>query len=150
MLFEIRLLLKPGSPYSFGGTPKARQPLMLLCLLSPVPCPSLSHVHTSVTKPAICLMWFLKYLNGQPAKNIIPLIRQKTVLKKTRKREWRARDVTNRGGSGGASPPASRVPLAPPKARAKPFSLRCYGLTAQIANFSYKMIICIAVTNTSK
>ncbi len=25
-------LLKPGSPYSFGGTPKARQPL-LLCLL---------------------------------------------------------------------------------------------------------------------
>ena len=32
----LEVLLKPGSPYSFGGTPKARQPLMLLCLLSPV------------------------------------------------------------------------------------------------------------------
>jgi len=33
--FFWSLLLKPGSPYSFGGIPpKARQPLMLFCLLS--------------------------------------------------------------------------------------------------------------------
>ena len=64
-LFFWRLLLKPGSPYSFGGTPKARQPL-LSCpsvrssVITGGTCPSRSHVHTSGTKPAIfCLMWFL-------------------------------------------------------------------------------------------
>ena len=41
-----------NSLHSFGGTPKARQPLMLSCLLSR------SHVHTSGTKPAICLLGF--------------------------------------------------------------------------------------------
>ena len=53
--------------YSFGGTPKARQPLMLLCLLSL--SPSRSHVHTSGTKPAICLyLVSCNFLNGQPEK----------------------------------------------------------------------------------
>jgi hypothetical protein len=70
---------------SFGGTPKARQPLMS-CLLSPVSL-SRSHVHTSGTKPAFCLMWFLVIIpNGQPAKNIFPLIRQKTVLEENKVR----------------------------------------------------------------
>ena len=41
--------------YSFGGTPKARQPLMLCLSLRP----SRSHVHTSGTKPAVCLLVFL-------------------------------------------------------------------------------------------
>jgi len=45
------------------------------------------------------------YLNGQSAKNMFPLIRQKLFLKKTKKGGW-ARDVTTEGGSGGASPPA--------------------------------------------
>jgi len=40
--------------YSFGGTPKARQPLMFC----PSLCPSRSHVHTSGTKPAVCLLGF--------------------------------------------------------------------------------------------
>ena len=51
-------------------------------------------------------MWFLVlYLNGQPAKNIFPLIRQKTFLKITKKGGM-ARDVTNRGGGvrGGIPP----------------------------------------------
>ena len=47
----LEVLLKPGSPYC-----------------SSVSCLSRSHVHTSGTKPAICLMWFLVInLNGQPA-----------------------------------------------------------------------------------
>ena len=37
----LEVLLKPGSPYSFGGTPKARQPLMS--------CPSDSSVITRGT-----------------------------------------------------------------------------------------------------
>ena len=36
---------------------------------------------------------------------MIPLIRQKSFLEKTKKGGW-ARDVTKEGGSGGASPPA--------------------------------------------
>jgi hypothetical protein len=32
----LEVLLKPGSSYSFGGTPKARQPLMSCLLLSAV------------------------------------------------------------------------------------------------------------------
>ena len=40
---------------SFGGTPKARQTLMFCLSVRQ----SRSHVHTSGTKPAICLMWFL-------------------------------------------------------------------------------------------
>jgi hypothetical protein len=43
-LILLEVLLKPGRAYSFGGTPKARQPL-LLCLLLSVGC----HVHTSGT-----------------------------------------------------------------------------------------------------
>jgi len=67
---------------------------------------SRSHVHTSGTKPAVCLLGFLVIvLNGQPAKYIFPLIRQKAFCKKTKKGGM-AHDVTNRGGSGGASPPA--------------------------------------------
>jgi len=62
--------------------PKARQPLMS-CPLSPVSL-SRSHVHTSGTKPAICLLGFLVILNAL-AKNIIPLIRQKSFLEKTKK-----------------------------------------------------------------
>ena len=49
-------------------------------------------------------MWFLVILNAL-AKNIIPLIRQKLFLKKTRKGEWPLTSPTE-GGSGGASPPA--------------------------------------------
>jgi len=48
-------------------------------------------------------MWFLVIL--ALAKNIIPLIRQKSFLEKTKKGGM-ARDVTNRGGVRGASPPA--------------------------------------------
>ena len=74
-------------------TPKARQPLLLLCILSA------PHVHTSGTKPAICLyVVSCNFLNGQPAKNTFPLLRQKTFLKKTKKGGM-ARDVTNRGGA---------------------------------------------------
>jgi len=48
-------------------------------------------------------MWFLVILNTL-AKNIFPLIRQKS-FKKQRNGEW-ARDVTNRGGVRGGIPPA--------------------------------------------
>ena len=44
-----------GYYYSFGGTPKARQPLLLSLSVSL----SRSHVHTSGTNPAICLLGFL-------------------------------------------------------------------------------------------
>jgi len=47
-------------------------------------------------------MWFLVILNAL-AKNIIPLIRQKSFLEKTKKGGW-ARDVTTEGGSGGIPP----------------------------------------------
>jgi len=45
------------------------------------------------------------YLNGQPAKNIFPLIRQKSVLSENKES---GPDLTSptEGGSGGASPPA--------------------------------------------
>ena len=45
--------------YSFGGTPKARQPLLLSLSVSLSLCLSRSHVHTSGTKPAVCLLGFL-------------------------------------------------------------------------------------------
>jgi hypothetical protein len=59
-LFSYVDLLLLVCYYSFGGTPKARQPLMSCpsVTLSRVR-PSRSHVHTSGTKPAICLMWCL-------------------------------------------------------------------------------------------
>ena len=63
-------------------------------------------MHTSGTnKPAICLLGFyvVSCNSNALAKNIIPLIRQKSFLEKTKKGGW-ASDVT--GGSGGASPPA--------------------------------------------
>ena len=43
---------------SFGGTPKARQPLMFCLSLCLSLCLSRSHVHTSGTKPAVCLLGF--------------------------------------------------------------------------------------------
>ena len=110
--FFWRLLLKPGSP-------------LLSCLLHSdyrwnlLSCLSRSHVHTSGTKPA---MFSCNYLNGQPAKYIFPLIRQKTFCKKTKKGGM-ARDVTNRGGVRGGIPPGIHVPPAPPKARRSRFHL---------------------------
>ena len=53
---------------------------------------------------------------------MIPLIRQKSFLEKTKKGGW-ARDVTTKGGPGGHPPRHSHVPPSPPKARAKLFSL---------------------------
>ena len=47
-------------------------------------------------------MWFLVILNAPP--KMIPLIRQKSFLEKTKKGGW-ARDVTNRGGVRGGIPP---------------------------------------------
>jgi len=50
-------------------------------------------------------MWFLVIPNAL-AKNMIPLIRQKSLLEENKERgNGPARDVTTEGGSGGASPP---------------------------------------------
>jgi len=62
-------------------------------------------------------MWFLVILNAL-AKNMIPLIRQKSFLEKTNKGGW-ARDVTTESWH-------SHVPPSPPKARAKLFSFNIY------------------------
>ena len=102
-------LLKPGSPY----------------VLSPVSL-SRSHVHTSGTKPAICLLGFyvVSCNSSRPRQKYYPahsLIRQKSFLEKTKKGGW-ARDVTTEGGPGGHPPQHSHVPPSPPKARAKLFS----------------------------
>jgi hypothetical protein len=56
----------------------------------------------------------------QPAKNIVALICQNNI--KTERGGWAVTSPTE-GGSGGDPPRHSHVPLAPPKARAKPFSL---------------------------
>jgi hypothetical protein len=51
-------------------------------------------------------MWFLVIPNAL-AKNMIPLIRQKSFLEENKERgNEPARDVTTEGGSRGASPPA--------------------------------------------
>ena len=51
-------------------------------------------------------MWFLVIPNAL-AKNMIPLIRQKSFLEENKERgNGPACDVTTEGGSGGASPPA--------------------------------------------
>ena len=49
-------------------------------------------------------MWFLVIILNALAKNIIPLIRQKSFLEKTKKGGW-ARDAPTEGGSGGGIPP---------------------------------------------
>jgi len=51
-------------------------------------CPSRSHVHTSGTKPAICLLGFyvVSLILNALAKNIFPLIRQKIVLEENKER----------------------------------------------------------------
>ena len=66
-------------------------------------------------------MWFLVILNAL-AKNIIPLIRQKSFLEKTKKGGWMGVTSITEGGSGGASPPAFTRTHPSPEARAKLFS----------------------------
>ena len=60
-------------------------------------------MHTSGTKPAICLMWFLVILNAH-AKNIIPLIRQKSFLGENKERGNGPGRHQQRGVRGGIPP----------------------------------------------
>ena len=77
-----------------------------LIVLSPVSL--LSPVHSSRAykwNSELMRLWAIQRpdLNGPPTKNIFPLIRQKTFLEENKER-GNGRDITNRGGSGGASP----------------------------------------------
>ena len=69
--------------------------------ISGIVCHALTCIQVELSPPFVVSSTFL---NGRPAKNIFPLIRQKTFLKKTKKGGM-ARDVTNRGGVRGGIPP---------------------------------------------
>jgi len=108
--------------HSFGGTPKARQPLMFCLSLCLSLCLSRSHVHTSGTKPAVCLLGFLVItLTVNPQIYFPANSPKKLSVRKQRKGE-RPMTSPTEGGPGGHPPRHSHVPPAPPKARAKQFS----------------------------
>ena len=104
-----------------GDICACRRHVELRCLLSPVSCisPVGCHVHTSGTKPTICLMWFLVIILNALAKNNIPLIHQNYFLEENKERGNGPVTSPTEGGSRGASPPAFTVPPSPPKARAR-------------------------------
>jgi hypothetical protein len=106
--------------------PKARQPLMscisLSCLLWR------THVHTSGTKPAICLLGFyvVSCNSERPRQKYDPAHSPKIFSWENKERgmgPWRHH---REGVRGGHPPWHSLVPPSPPKARAKLFSFNIY------------------------
>jgi len=80
--------------------PKARQPLMLLCLLSPVSCPLLTCLQVELLRMRTKAT---PDLNGPPPKIFSCSFAK--IFSETPIRHQRACDVTNRGGVRGGIPP---------------------------------------------
>ena len=90
-----------------GDICACRRHVELRCLLSPVSCisPVGCHVHTSGTKPTICLMWFLVIILNALAKNNIPLIHQNYFLEENKERGNGPVTSPTEGGVRGGIPP---------------------------------------------
>ena len=85
--------------HSFGGTPKARQPLMLSCLSL-----SVRHALTCLQVELLRMRtWQQPDLNGPPPKIFSCSFAK--IFSETPIRHQRACDVTNRGGVRGGIPP---------------------------------------------